>query len=415
MNQTNKGRESALSTLGIRGGTTQYAGGVQMGIMGEELNQANDRIGELVRQEQEAIASARNAYQTGKFSQFAAKMAVIEKTRDEKSKAYEDYNKKLTDMNDKLAETEIQTKIDTNVGDFLDKGITSSSEISKELAKLGIKATSKQIKDSVSNLTNDDLVKSNVKSVSDWADTAFKGGETEIASKIQALNPMSNTFSQELSKLQSQMKNPIAKLDIQLKQLDLANKQSDLAKKQGESGGTKSADLPLIEARATDKILKLDGLLANNIGLGASAGFKNISINPLNFNKVNDWRADMINTLSKLTVDELGRVKADGVTFGALSDPERKAVGDAASAINAAAIMEKGEPTGRYKMSEEKLRKEIGTIKDLALIDYKKRTGQDYVEPTKRVDDYANTAINAINSSATLPSDDQLNKAGYKL
>lgn len=141
---------------------------------------------------------------------------------------------------------------------------------------------------------------------------------------------------------------------------------------------TQLANVELARQRGADKIEQIEGLLNNTSGIGASAGLKNVSINPFNFNKVNDWRADVINVLSKLTVDELGRVKADGVTFGALSDPERKAVGDAASALNAGMIQENGLPTGRFNLSEGKVTKELQTIQRLAEQDFLRRTGQSY-------------------------------------
>jgi len=77
----------------------------------------------------------------------------------------------------------------------------------------------------------------------------------------------------------------------------------------------------------------------------------------------------------------LGRVKASGVTFGALSEGERKAVGDAASALNAAAKTDKeGKLTGYFDISEKKLKEELKTIQDYAKIDFERRTGVPYDE-----------------------------------
>lgn len=138
-------------------------------------------------------------------------------------------------------------------------------------------------------------------------------------------------------------------------------------------GGTDS----LVAERGLDRINQLDSLINNKTGLNSNAGLvRRSGLRSLQVSR--DWSADAINVLSRLTVDELGRVKSDGVTFGALSDPERKAVGDAASALNAGMVMKDGLPTGKFKLSEDKVRKELETIQKYAKIDFKKRTGMTY-------------------------------------
>lgn len=167
------------------------------------------------------------------------------------------------------------------------------------------------------------------------------------------------------------------------------------------------ADLKVTINRGVDKISKLDNLLSFDEGINASSGlFKRTNL--INKAKVNDWRADVKNTLSKLVVDELGRIKTDGVTFGALSDPERLAVGEAATALNAGMIMKDGMPTGRFKLSEEKVRQELETIRKAAELDFERRTGFSYsdyqkygnnVVSEKTTDDYYQTALSALETN----------------
>lgn len=108
-----------------------------------------------------------------------------------------------------------------------------------------------------------------------------------------------------------------------------------------------------------------------------------LTVGPFNVlytSRLNDWKANMENMLSKLTVAELARVKNTGVTFGALSEGERIAVASAASALNSAKQYEgEGENrrwTGKFNASEEFVREKIKQIEDLAEIDFQKRTGK---------------------------------------
>ena len=141
-----------------------------------------------------------------------------------------------------------------------------------------------------------------------------------------------------------------------------------------------AADLNMVKNRLDEKIGKVEGLINDKIALGFSAG--PLRSKPLGYiGRVNDWRADVINVVSKLTVDELGRVKSDGVTFGALSNGEREAVGAAATALSAGMIY-KGEgdnktPTGKFKMSEKKVAEELKVISDNYKKDFERRTGLD--------------------------------------
>ena len=118
---------------------------------------------------------------------------------------------------------------------------------------------------------------------------------------------------------------------------------------------------PVSQFNEEQKIKTLDSLMANNggIGLATSAGpLRGAPIPFLFKDTINDWRADIISISSKLTMDNLVNLKGEGATFGALSDPERIAIGQAASAIVSSAILDKnGNPTGKFKMSEKKVLK----------------------------------------------------------
>ena len=159
-----------------------------------------------------------------------------------------------------------------------------------------------------------------------------------------------------------------------------------------------TGDKPLVIARTDNKIKTLDKLLQGGVGLKASAGaWKRGAL--IDKNEIQDWRADIINITQKLTLDELGRAKTDGITFGALSDSERQAIGDAASALNSAMVFDKnGRPTGRFKMSEEKVLEELEKIKDGYAIDFERRIGisyEDYKKATPKIteEEYADAVL----------------------
>lgn len=97
MIKINKSREQAYEALGYSSGMAQYAGSTIMGVMGEELNQANERLAEISRQESEAISAARSAYQKGKYEEFNTKINALDVIRDNKAQELENYNAKLAE------------------------------------------------------------------------------------------------------------------------------------------------------------------------------------------------------------------------------------------------------------------------------------------------------------------------------
>lgn len=247
--------------------------------------------------------------------------------------------------------------------------------------------------------------------------------------EIQGIVGVSPYLTSKADQLDLQLK----KLQIQKAQADLAGNGTDMKKllsveesiKLGVPYGTTVGQAAamgkntaggdaLAVARGVDKIDQLQNLISNDTGITSSAGlFRGTAL--IDKSKVNDWRADVKNVLSRLTVDELGRVKTDGVTFGALSDSERKAVGDAASSLNAAMIPNKdGTLTGRFKISEDKLKKELETIQKYAKIDFEKRTGQTYEDYKQngvktKVDNFWSSVDGALKST-----NNAYTQAGYK-
>jgi len=104
MEKTNSQRQRAYETLGYRTGATQYAGGIQMGIEGEELRQGSERLNEITRQESATISAARTAFKTGKWEEFNNQVNLLKDTREQKATELTNYNKAIADYTKKLSE-----------------------------------------------------------------------------------------------------------------------------------------------------------------------------------------------------------------------------------------------------------------------------------------------------------------------
>lgn len=295
---------------------------------------------------------------------YKKKIEALEKNQEGKSTAQ---------LNSEINRLEVER--DRRLADIgIEQAVAQGNiDVANDIIKTAIEAEFEPLKNQIDSLktyyqmSSDDL-------------TASEKSKLESIIKKEEMDYQFKLDSAMLAKKQAyDLQNTTTKRDTSWQDIDGQRVLVDNQTGEIISGATTQlANVELARQRGADKIEQIEGLLNNTAGIGASAGLKNVSVNPFNFNKVNDWRADVINVLSKLTVDELGRVKADGVTFGALSDPERKAVGDAASALNAGMIQENGLPTGRFNLSEGKVIKELRTIQTLAEQDFLRRTGQSY-------------------------------------
>ena len=130
--------------------------------------------------------------------------------------------------------------------------------------------------------------------------------------------------------------------------------------------------------------------------------------------KLNGNQQDFIASVSQLTDQEflqnLIDVKAQGATFGALSDAEGKSLRQAATKIGSWEIRNKNGKVIGYNTSEEKFVEELNKIQSLAEKAYINAGGvlPNSLEGEALTDDYANTIINTLQSSDYI-----YKKAGY--
>jgi len=246
---------------------------------------------------------------------------------------------------------------------------------------------------------------------------AFSNGQSELGGKINQLDYKSPTFKADLAKLQGQLKDPLRELQIEKLKQDLAPNPDigSVVKIDGtdyiryKDGTISLPILPNMEGnvasteKTKDTIEKLDLLTRTEKGevplaLRASAGaIRSKRIPPGFINEVNDWRSEVKTIMSGLVLDELGRVKADGISFGNLSNGERQAVGDAATVLVSSSIYE-GEgddrvPTGRFKISEGKVQEAFDTISKYKKIDFERRTNMSWEEYTNNPGLYAQNEL----------------------
>jgi hypothetical protein len=159
MAKTNASRTAAMSSLNLRGGTTEFTGGVSMGIEGEELNQANSRIAELNRQESDAISASRKAYKDGKWTEYSNKVNALDKIRTNKAEELTTYNEKLAAITKNLNETERQSTRDNAISSLMQQGITDPATMLDYLnfddsgKKIG-DFTAKEVAETLKNLSS---------------------------------------------------------------------------------------------------------------------------------------------------------------------------------------------------------------------------------------------------------------------
>lgn len=126
--------------------------------------------------------------------------------------------------------------------------------------------------------------------------------------------------------------------------------------------------------RVTSDVERIEGLLANDVGLQTSSGALqspavtatfNVAGGILSYPSIKTKQQDFLSgasyVIDNLTFDKLVQLKEEGATFGALSDNELRTIGNAAGEISAMAIKENGTLIG-FRGSEDKLREQLGVV-----------------------------------------------------
>lgn len=232
-----------------------------------------------------------------------------------------------------------------------------------------------------------------------------------------ALKAKSIKEIQSIPGISNFLTSPAEKLDLQLKKLQIQKAQNDLNPSteqkivtingksyvQNADGTYSEPTLPGSGALNQSKILGLQDKLRdidsviNNKGLSQSVGSTGIfgrggTLSP---GRKQDFIAGVEKLTSDLTLDQLIQSKAQGATFGALSDAELRILASAATKIGTWAIRDKtGKVTG-YRASESSFKNELNTIKELTQRAYNEASG------INSIDNYLDTVdqyLQVINS-----------------
>lgn len=135
----------------------------------------------------------------------------------------------------------------------------------------------------------------------------------------------------------------------------------------------------IVEAQAKSTIQNIDDAIKNKGGLAGAVGprwwARREVFRP---GKVQSFLGTVAQIAGQLTIDKLSQAKANGATFGALSDSEQLLLASSASKLGAWSIKDKSGNITGYKVPETEVKKELNKIKQFAILDYERRTGKTY-------------------------------------
>jgi hypothetical protein len=143
--------------------------------------------------------------------------------------------------------------------------------------------------------------------------------------------------------------------------------------------GNDAANISQIQQQAVSKanIDQIDSVL-NSKGFNSAVGPNYLARFSVR-NQLTGEKAKVIGAIQQiteqLTLDKLIQAKANGATFGALSDGERQMLAAAASKIGTWAIKDKNGNVTGYKVNEKTMRDELNKIQQFAKLDYILRGG----------------------------------------
>ncbi len=266
-------------------------------------------------------------------------------------------------------------------------------------------------------------VKANADKSSEYAKYAIDGGQSDLASQISSLDPGSKTFTQDLKVLQAKIKNPNMALDLALKQaqIDKLRKETQLlgeptaAEKKAavEAIANAKASLPAMQ----DKIATIDAL-KTSAGMGVRVGSNFLSRESPATDKgllglpgnivagikdtvlgkglvettgAGQQFAGGVHQLTQgLTLQNLIDAKANGATFGALSDAELNLLASSATKLSDWEIKDnEGKPTGVWNIDQNSFNKELDNIKMLTQRAITKASGDSLSTDEKSILDQA--------------------------
>lgn len=184
-----KGVNNALLMGGAtgQGSSAQYAPISSSGIVSAQENYGIKQIADLDAQENDLIAQAKAAQESGNFQIMQKQLALVDEKRQEKIAAATKLNDAIATQNAKMRESAIQGSRDSAIADLFSQGVTNTADILKTLNDQGGDFTSKEISDTLKNIVPpglDDLVKT----------LRTNGAPSDVISKVLSSQDMSQAY-----------------------------------------------------------------------------------------------------------------------------------------------------------------------------------------------------------------------------
>lgn len=227
------------------------------------------------------------------------------------------------------------------------------------------------------------LMTNNINYAQTLSTTALENGRADIAAKITALDPKSPSYQSDLGRLAGTITpKPVPQpTPVVPTPTDIVKTQTQLA----------------LDKSKVDLIsnLSLDKYLTSAVGPNALA---RISFTNFATGGKSNFIAGIEQVRSQLNLDALIQAKAQGATFGALSDQELKVLASSASKIGTWAVKDKNGNITGYKANEGDFRKELDKINNFAKMDYILKGGNPEDVGAKMLPD---GTIWALNSDGT--------------
>lgn len=152
----------------------------------------------------------------------------------------------------------------------------------------------------------------------------------------------------------------------------LINSQTGATIKEIGSGDSSTSKQALVQAQGNINLvddIKNKAKNPTSVGVGSSTAFRNALVNPFS-SKKSDFIAGVNQLTGQLTVTNLQQAKAQGATFGALSEGELRLLEGSATKLNSWAIKDKNGNVTGYNTSGKSFNAELDKIHNYAKLDY---------------------------------------------
>lgn len=131
----------------------RYTPGAAAGLEFSIASEATKALGSILRKEQSAVAEARNAYQSGKFTQFNNILNSLEKIRDNKATTLGKINESLEKAIEEQRKESKRMNMESELVTLMGEGVTDPKELAK---RVGFKYSTKDITDVLKSLAPED-------------------------------------------------------------------------------------------------------------------------------------------------------------------------------------------------------------------------------------------------------------------